>query len=145
MFADQPVKIRAADSQPPCRCDLVSALALQSTQNHATLERSYCSFPELFRPQTFASGSTRNIFSGRNSRPRFGPLLNTTSRSIRFSSSRTLPGQVYSCKPSSDAHQAQEQAGHVGRCLRGKVAASSGISSLRSRRAGNVSGITFNR
>ena len=45
---------------------------------------------------TPGAGITFSIFSGRNSKPSVASRSSNTSRSIRFSSSRTLPGHSYS-------------------------------------------------
>src|ERR1043166_5654810 len=76
---------RAAATLLPSDCN---ALKIMRRFTASTAPSNVLSSPGV------VPGKTRNIFSGTNSSPSVVVLLNTTSRSIKFSSSRTLPGQL---------------------------------------------------
>ena len=84
--------------------------------------------------------------SAKSCTPMLSPGANAAKRQHRFSNSRTLPGQACACRRSNAAllNCLTGSCRRCAACAR-KRAASSGISSLRSRRGGSGSRTTFKR
>ena len=110
---------------------LSSARRIVSRSTHSMFWRSFSEGSRSAGRRPPSTDTARAVITG--------PADNTTARSMVFSSSRTLPGQSYCCRPASTPSSIRSMRRPVRcACLRTKCSTSAGMSSRRSRSGGNL-------